>query len=482
VIDWRRLRWRSLSLRSRLTTMVAFAVAVAVVGVSVMAFLVVNAQLRHQLDEELWSDAQTVAQAPDEWDPRQHEQPGDPDHDHDHDVGPWVQLLDASGRPIKADARDLELPVSAADRAVASGAHAGDPGFRLYREIEIDGVDYRMVTVPVLDRDQAARAVQVALSTHEVKRTLGQIGLLLVLVSACGVAVAAALGWAVARAGLRPVDRLTAAVERVAVTGDLNSRIDVTGQHEIARLAGAFNGTLGALASSRAAQRLLVEDAGHELRTPLTSLRTNIELLIRAEGPAAEGRSLSAEDRSRLMGDLETQLTELTALTNELVDLAREDLSPEPVEPVDLAELVDATVQRARTRAPAVRFDTDLAPVAVPGRPASLERMVLNLLDNAAKWSPPGAPVRVALRAVDGRAEAELTVTDAGPGIAEHDLPRIFERFYRAVSARSMPGSGLGLAIVAQAVNLHGGRVEVDRPAGGGARFTVRLPAIPAES
>jgi two-component system, OmpR family, sensor histidine kinase MprB len=156
----------------------------------------------------------------------------------------------------------------------------------------------------------------------------------------------------VARAGLRPVDRLTAAVERVAVTGDLNSPIEVTGQHEIARLAGAFNGTLSALASSRAAQRLLVEDAGHELRTPLTSLRTNIELLIRAEERSASGRSLAAEDRARLMLDLETQLTELTALTNELVDLAREDLSPEPVERVDLAELVDATVQRARTRAP----------------------------------------------------------------------------------------------------------------------------------
>jgi two-component system sensor histidine kinase MprB len=459
--------------------MAALAVAVAVVGVSAVAFLVVNAQLQHQLDEELWSDAQTVAQAPDQWDPRKHELPGDPDHDHDHDVGPWVQLLDRTGTPVKGHEQDAALPVSAADRAVAAGAHAGDRGYRAYREIELNRVDYRMVTVP----QPGGGAVQVALSTHEVERTLKAVGALLGVVGAGGVAVAAALGWAVARAGLRPVDRLTAAVERVAVTGDLNSRIDVTGQHEIARLAGAFNRTLAALATSRAAQRLLVEDAGHELRTPLTSLRTNVELLIRAEERSASGRSLSAEDRSRLMLDLETQLTELTALTNELVDLAREDLSPEPVERVDLGELVDATVQRARTRAPAVEFETDLAPVAVPGRPASLERMVLNLLDNAAKWSPPGAPVRIGLRAVDGAAPvAELTVADSGPGIAEGDLPRIFERFYRAVSARSMPGSGLGLAIVAQAVQLHQGSVEVSRPDGGGALFTVRLPAALAES
>jgi two-component system sensor histidine kinase MprB len=468
-----RLRWRELSLRSRLTLMAALAVAVAVVAVSAVAFLVVGSELRQQLDEELFADAQTVAQAPGQWDPRKHQLPGDPDHDHDHDVGPWVQLLDATGTPLRGDEEDAALPVDATDRAVAAGTVGGRDADRpAYRNIEVGGIEYRMVTIP----QHGGGAVQVALSTHEIERTLRRVGLLLVAVSACGVAVAAALGWAVARTGLRPVRRLTAAVEHVGATSDLNARIEVTGQHEIARLAGAFNGMLGALASSRDAQRLLVEDAGHELRTPLTSLRTNIELLIRAEARAGRGRSLSADDRARLMGDLETQLTELTALTNELVDLAREDLSPEPEERVDLAELVDATVQRARTRAPAVRFDTDLAPVTVPGRPASLERMVLNLLDNAAKWSPPGEPVRVGLRCAAGT--AELTVADSGPGIADDDRPRVFERFYRALSARSMPGSGLGLAIVAQAVKLHAGTVEVGRSDTGGALLTVRLPAI----
>jgi two-component system sensor histidine kinase MprB len=288
------------------------------------------------------------------------------------------------------------------------------------------------------------------------------------------------LGYVVARTGLAPVHRLTGTVEHVAATSDLGARIEVAGGDEVARLAQAFNGMLAALQSSRNAQRLLVEDAGHELRTPLTSLRANIELLIRAR---EQGRELSEEDSAALLRDLDAQSAELADLVGELVDLARDGDSAEPVEPVDLAGLVDQAVTRARQRRPELAFQTDLAPVEVPGRAASLDRMVANLLDNAGKWSPVPATVRVALRSVtgpDARPWAELTVADAGPGIAEADLPRIFERFYRASAARAMPGSGLGLAIVAQAVDLHAGTVTAGRSDLGGALFTVRLPATPS--
>ena len=163
------------------------------------------------------------------------------------------------------------------------------------------------------------------------------------------------------------------------------------------------------------------------------------------------------------------------------MDLARED-SGEAIEPVDLTDLVEVAVLRVRQRWPEVTFVTELAPVMVPGRAASLERMVVNLLDNAAKWGGPHGPVRVGLRPPAGNPSAELTVADSGPGIETGDVPRIFERFYRAARARAMPGSGLGLAIVAQAVELHQGAVEVGRSPTGGALFTVRLPAVGGSS
>jgi two-component system sensor histidine kinase MprB len=442
--------------------MSAIAVAVAVVGVSAVVFFVVANQLHEQLDSQLVTDAHTVA-----------EQPGhpwngsdDPDGDHDHDIGPRVQLLDDAGRPILAAGVPAPLPVTPAALTVTQGTQG-----KAFEEIHIGGQSYRMLTTA----SEHGATVQVAISTAGVEQPLARIGLVLVLVSTCGVAAATALGFLVARTGLAPVHRLTGTVEHVAATNDLSSRITVDGRDEIARLAQAFNVMLAALQSSRAAQRLLVEDAGHELRTPLTSLRANIELLIRADGPAGAGRTLSAEDRAGLLHDLDAQTSDLTQLVGELVDLAREESGAEPEEPVDLADLVGLSVQRLRQRWPQVDFATDL------------ERMVTNLLDNAAKWSAGSAPVRIGLRPVTvppgtdrpGTTPwAELTVADSGPGIDEADLPRIFERFYRATSARAMPGSGLGLAIVAQAVELHGGTVTAGRSKTGGALLTVRLPAL----
>jgi two-component system, OmpR family, sensor histidine kinase MprB len=470
-----RLGWRRLSLRSRIAVISAIAVAVAVVAVSAVVFLVVGAQLRQQLDDQLVADAHAVADRPG----HSSNASSDPDNDHDNDLGPRVQVLDDSGRPILAAGVPAPLPVTEAALAVVHGQRAN-----AFEEIQVGGQTYRMFTTPA---ERHGGTVQVAASTSGVERPLAGIGLVLVLVSTCGVAVATALGFLVARTGLAPVHRLTGAVEHVAATNDLSSRITVNGRDEIARLAQAFNAMLAALQSSRAAQRLLVEDAGHELRTPLTSLRANVELLIRADERAGTSRTLSVEDRAGLLRDLDAQTTELTQLVGELVELARAESGAEPVERVDLADLVELSTSRVRERWPEVSFVTELDPVAVTGRPASLERMVSNLLDNAAKWSPGRAPVRIRLQAVasahaqeprGSRAWAELTVADSGPGIDETDLPLIFERFYRAPSARAMPGSGLGLAIVAQAVELHDGTVTAARSDTGGALFTVRLPAL----
>jgi two-component system sensor histidine kinase MprB len=260
------------------------------------------------------------------------------------------------------------------------------------------------------------------------------------------------------------VTELTETAEHVARTRDLSHRIDAAGDDELARLATSFNTMLEALEESQRAQRQLVADASHELRTPLTSLRTNLEVL------GSNGK-LGEADRERLRRDLVVQLEELGELVGDLVELARDGEAPvEPLEPVRLDELVDAAVERARRHAPAVAFTTELEPCVVAGERARLDRAVANLLDNAAKWSPPGGAVDVRL------AGGELTVRDHGPGIEPDDLPHVFDRFYRATAARGRAGSGLGLAIVRHVAERHGGIVRAEAAPGGGALLRLDLP------
>jgi two-component system sensor histidine kinase MprB len=269
------------------------------------------------------------------------------------------------------------------------------------------------------------------------------------------------------RTAAKPVAQLTATAEHVASTRDLSQRIDAQGEDEVSRLARAFNTMLEALQRSQLAQRQLVADASHELRTPLTSLRTNMQVMARG-GPPDEA------DRTRLRNDLVGQLEELTELVGDLVELAREE-EPQPAhaEVVNFGELVEEAVERAQRHAPGIRFEPELEPSLVYGVAARLDRAVANLLDNAAKWSPPGAPVEVRLRG------GELTVRDHGPGIAPGDRALVFERFYRAPEARSCPGSGLGLAIVRQVAESHGGTVTAEAADGGGALLRLHLSSIP---
>jgi two-component system sensor histidine kinase MprB len=283
------------------------------------------------------------------------------------------------------------------------------------------------------------------------------------------VVFSAAAGLVLARAGVRPVERLTAAAEHVARTGELEP-IDVHGRDELGRLALTFNAMLAALEISRTRQRQLVADAGHELRTPLTSLRTNLDLLAQSE--ASLDRQLPKEDRDALLADVRAQAEELSGLVADLVELARDDSPSAGPEPVDFAAVVDRAVERVRRRAVGVRFDVALQPWTVYGESAQLERAVTNVLDNAVKWSP--ADGAVAVRLMNGR----LDVADNGPGIADADLPHVFDRFYRSPSARAMPGSGLGLSIVRQAADRHGGSVSVGRATGGGALVILELPGF----
>jgi two-component system sensor histidine kinase MprB len=463
---------RRFSLRARFTLLAAAAAALAVVGVAIASWLVVQAKLNRQFDDQLRSYAEVAARSPTAADALAGARPTDRPHggpDHDEAAELIIQFVSASGEVTTAGTGRYQ-PIPVTDRArEAAGGRMGRA-----EELRIGGDEYRVWTVA-----RRGGLVQVARDAEDIDRTLAELGLLHVVIGLVGVLAAAALGATVARTALRPVDALTAGAENVARTEDLTAKIPVEGRGEIARLAEAFNAMLAALGSSRAAQRRLVEDAGHELRTPLTSLRNNIELLIHAESQAGTDKVLSPGDRGRLLGDLGTQAAELSTLITELVELAKNDSGPARFTVVALPDVVESAVERARARAPRVRIEADLDEARVVGDPVALERAVLNLLDNAVKWSPDGATVRVAVRRAGDR--VRVSVADEGPGIAAVDLPHVFERFYRAESARSLPGSGLGLAIVAQVAAAHGGTVRA-AAGSGGALLTVDLPAVSHEN
>jgi two-component system, OmpR family, sensor histidine kinase MprB len=454
VVAW----WRRRTLRARLSLLVTGAVAAAVVTISVVAWLAVGEIQHHQTQSQLTGEAAAIAAQPTQW--RTSAPVTDPRDDHRHRELQW-QVVGADGRVIGHSA--TVLPVTASVRRVAAGSNR--PG---EEPVSAGGDDYLMLTVPA----SGGGAVSVAIDQEPDENVLTVLGLLLLGVGEVVIAGAALLGRAVARAGLVPVERLTDAVEDVTGTMDLTRPLPVDGVDEIARLGASVNTLLAAIDTARSAQRTLVEDASHELRTPMTSLRTNIELLLEVEKHPELAHRLPPDERAKLLADLNAQMAELTTLTTELVELARDESTREAAGDVGLTEVIDAAVTRVRIRAPRIRFHTDLQPAVVHGRPGELERMVVNVLDNAAKWSPPDGTVEVTLR---GGERCVLTVADAGPGIDESDRPYVFDRFYRAGTARSMPGSGLGLAIVAQTAAQHGGTVSAGPNEPRGTVITIEL-------
>nr|WP_310794793.1 HAMP domain-containing sensor histidine kinase [Streptomyces sp. TLI_171] len=312
-----------------------------------------------------------------------------------------------------------------------------------------------------------------AVPVNQVQDSLNSLALLMAGIAGLGVIGAGVTGRIVARSALKPVDQLTDAVEHIARTEEVGTTIPVNGKDEIARLSTSFNSMSTALANSRDRQTRLIADAGHELRTPLTSLRTNVDLLIRSD---AQGRALPPQTRERMLGNMKAQMQELTVLIGDLLQLSRPDTpNPEAVRTVvAFHETVERALERGRLRGPSLSFDAEVLPWYVHGDPAALERAVINLLDNAVKYSPPAGTIVVRLRA--GR----LTVRDHGPGIPAEELPFVFDRFWRSPSSRQLPGSGLGLSIVAQTVRDSGGQVALG-PAGDGGAGTQAVLVLPGQ-
>jgi two-component system sensor histidine kinase MprB len=450
------------SLRARVALLVATAVALVVAAVSVAAYITVRAQLLQQLDKQLIARANAAAASPLVRSPQDFRQvPVSLFSSGDVLIG-LARII--PGQAVITPQEGHPPPVGSDEWHVA----AGQDNLSI-RTAKTDDGEFRVVAVPAAP----GTAMVLAQSTAGLTETLERLRNVLLIVGAVGVVLAGLVGLAIARAGLRPVERLTEAAERVAITGKLEP-IEVHGNDELARLAQRFNAMLEALGHSRDQQRQLVADAGHELRTPLTSLRTNLDLLAQSdERQAAGGPALPPADRDALLHDVRGQVEELSGLVGDLVELAREDQPATVVEPVELSEVTSRALERVRRRAPSLNYDVDLSPWTVAGDATALERAVTNLLDNAAKFSPPGGTVTVRL------ANGTLSVADQGPGISEDDLPHVFDRFYRSTNARSTPGSGLGLAIVEQVASRHGGCASAGRAPSGGALVTLALPGQP---
>jgi two-component system sensor histidine kinase MprB len=456
-----------MTFRRRIVLLAAAAVAVAIALAVTITYIIVRHDLRASVDNALrMTQPEVVFLSKDRAPGLAAPPPGDkqtqpldvrvrvPNAAFGDAIGVAQATLEG-GTTIRGDSREI-LPVTEAVKAVAAGKRAA-----FIRDATVDGVHLRVLT----RRGENGEALQIARPLTEADATLGRLRWVLAAVMLGGVGLAAALGLAVSRVATRPLARLTATAEQVTATGELHHRIPVDADDEPGRLAAAFNAMLSALERSRDAQRQLVADASHELRTPLTAIRANIELLEHAP-------QLAPEQRAAMLRSARGQLEDLTVLVGDLVDLARPgERESEPPEELRLDELVGAAVERARRHAPAMAFTLAAEPSVVVGCRARLARAVGNLLDNAVKWSPPDSTIEVAV------AGGEVTVRDHGPGIAQVDLPHVFDRFYRAPSARGLPGSGLGLAIVKHVADAHDGTVVAEAAPGGGTLLRLTLPA-----
>ncbi|HEX4109395.1 MAG TPA: HAMP domain-containing sensor histidine kinase [Solirubrobacteraceae bacterium] len=475
-----------MSLRRRITAATALAAVLMAIGLGVAGYLTTRSHLRSSIDQQLVQRAASFLMA-NHGAPRQAggRGGGPPGQLGGGPPGPTGGLppgLFAGGQPgeggptvpegpvggssgyfqfvypsgeVQAQAGGHALlPVDARVRAVAEG-RAG----AYFSDVTARGTRFR---VYVADNRPGGYAVQVALSLSEVDSVLHHLVVSDLLIAAAGVLLAGLTGALLGRAALAPIERFTRRTETISGALDQAERLEETGAAELVRLAGSFNRTLAVLEQSLQAQRHLVADASHELRTPLAALRSNIQIFLESE-------RLPEADQRELRDAILAELDDLTQLVADVLELARGVSPREGIEPVELDHVVREAVERTQRRAPQLRFELDLEPTTVLGASERVARAVLNVVDNARKWSPADGLVELRL------AQGTLTVRDHGPGFAEQDLPKVFDRFYRAEQARRLPGSGLGLAIVRQAVEASGGSATAANAPGGGGLITLRF-------
>lgn len=446
-----------MTIRRRITVATTVAVAISIVVVAVGAYVAARRQVLGPIDDSLQRRAVALSRLTESELPRRGQAPPVrgtitvPARPGDFDAVYYqVALADGSVLDIGED-DEVTLPVP--------GERARRSEEPTLRSVWVDDVHLRVATV---GGGASGAYVQIARPLTEADETLRRFAGMLTIGGLVGVALAIGFGTVVSASAVRPIDDLQAAITDIATSGRIDTRLEADGDDEVAELAHAFDDLLARLEQAKAQQIRLVRDAGHELRTPLTALRMNLEMLTRHRVPE--------EDRAAMIEAAYAEVEELSALVTEIVDLATERYEEEPVGDVDLDEVVEGVVERARRRSDRrIEFDGDGS--TVRGRREALDRAVSNIVANAETWSPDGGVISVEVRG------GSVTVSDEGPGFAPEDLPHVFERFYRSDQARTRPGSGLGLSIVDQIVTDHGGEVFArNRPDPPGAEVGFRLP------
>lgn len=391
------------------------------------------------------------------------------------------EITDQKGKILKSSPR-FKTPKKAAPSAPAPKkgglpgpaptkvSKADDP---VFTTITSEEERFRLAILPLHDETGQDYQVRIAYPLKPIDEAFESLRLFLTGGVPLIVALAAVGGWILARGSLQPVAHITQAARQISAQG-LAQRIPVRGVHdELDELALTFNRMLERLQRSFEQARNFSFDAAHELRTPLTAMRGETEVALLKNSSAEELRAV-------LRSNLE-EINRITAIVNDLLTVAQGEagaleLRRETVCLSDLAANIVETVQ-VLAEDKEVKLDASIEPgVQVAGDPLRLNQLLLNLLDNAIKHSSPGQTVRMTLEK-NGEGPV-LKVEDSGGGIAEEDLPRIFDRFFRTDRSRSrqVPGSGLGLSIAKWIVEAHGGSIRVASKLGAGSVFTVQLP------
>lgn len=448
-------------LRLRIALLVGAAVAIAVVGVTAVAVWSVERELFDPVDERLAGRLEVVQEAVTEGRATGRNRPlvvpGPGVDQGDERLGfGQVLVIGADGEPVEVPGTPLPLTVHD-DIDARAPASADATGEAQLFDTEIDGVAYRIGRIE-LD-DAVLYLGQDVSGLHD---SVSSLRRRLVVIGLGGVALALVAGWLIALRVSRPIRRVAGAAVELAENSRLPERIETRRRDEVGDLADSFNQLLDALETSRVQQQRLVSDASHELRTPLTSLRLRIETL-------GEHPEMAEERRRQLVDSAVRELTTLTSLVEELVDLAADvEHAEEPATDQQLAPLVIDAAEAARLRTGrAISVETDDTTAAVA--PRLYTRALANLLDNAIKYSPEDSPV--AVRQKGGAVE----VIDRGAGVTEEQRSLVFNRFYRGPEAQTKPGSGIGLAIVQHVAERHGGGVWFEPEVDGGSRVGFRV-------
>ncbi len=336
------------------------------------------------------------------------------------------------------------------------------------RDVRTGSAHLRVLTVPLLVNDQLVGYLQVGALREQVDDALNLLLIVLVGGGMGAIVASAVVGRLLASQALRPIDTITRTALAISRADDLDKRIPQVGpQDEVGRLTTTFNIMLDRLERLFRGQQRFIADISHELRNPLTTIRGNVDLMRRmncVDLPSLDAIQVESERMTRMVGDL--------------LMLAQADAG-QPIrrERVELDTLMLQVYRQVRPLAAGIELVIGAEDQAtILGDPDRIKQLLLNLVDNAIKYTPQGGQVTLGLQRVEGR--AQLSVADTGIGIPAQDLPHIFERFYRVDKARSRAagGTGLGLSIVQWIVQAHGGKIDVQSEMGKGTTFTVWLP------